>query len=78
MSNVIIKIRLLIIILLTVALFRQLGASQNTPTQKNDIEIKVLPGFQVKKVYSVLAKTHGSWVGLTSDNKGRLIACAQY
>ena len=78
MLNVIIKIRLSIIVLLSVTLFRQLGASQDTPTQKNDIEIKVLPGFQVKKVYSVPAETHGSWVGLTSDDKGRLIACAQY
>ena len=40
-------------------------------------EIKSLPGFQVKKIYSV-PKESGSWVALTSDDQGRLIACAQY
>ena len=40
-------------------------------------EIKSLPGFQVKKIYSV-PKESGSWVALTSDDQGRLIACAQH
>ena len=40
-------------------------------------EINSLPGFQVKKIYSV-PKEKGSWVALTSDNQGRLIACAQH
>ncbi|MCH2209358.1 MAG: DUF1080 domain-containing protein [Lentisphaerales bacterium] len=40
--------------------------------------IKVLPGFKVEKIHDVQKKTQGSWVGLTYDNKNRLVACDQY
>jgi putative heme-binding domain-containing protein len=40
--------------------------------------IKTLPGFKVEKLYDVQKGSQGSWVGLTHDNKGRLIASDQY
>lgn len=40
-------------------------------------QIKVLDGFQIDQVYSV-PKDQGSWVCLTTDPKGRLIASDQY
>ncbi len=40
-------------------------------------KIKVAKGFQVELVYSV-PKNQGSWVSLTNDPKGRLIASDQY
>lgn len=39
--------------------------------------IKALPGFQVELLYSVPKDQQGSWVSLTADDKGRLIACDQ-
>ena len=39
---------------------------------------KTLPGFQVDLLYSVPAPTHGSWVSMTVDPKGRLIVSDQY
>ena len=44
----------------------------------NTEHITTLPGFKVEKVHAVNKQTEGSWVGLTSDNKGRLIASDQY
>jgi len=38
---------------------------------------KTLPGFQVEKLYDVPKPTQGSWVCITFDNKGRLIASDQ-
>ena len=35
-------------------------------------------GFEVTKLYNVPKDKQGSWVGLTIDDKGRLIACDQY
>lgn len=40
--------------------------------------ITVPEGFTVDLVYSVPKGTEGSWVSLTTDDKGRLIACDQY
>jgi putative heme-binding domain-containing protein len=40
--------------------------------------IQTLPGFKVERLYSVPADKEGSWVALTVDNKGRLIASDQY
>ncbi|MBP87670.1 MAG: heme-binding protein [Planctomycetaceae bacterium] len=37
----------------------------------------VLPGFQVELLYTVPKETLGSWVSITFDNKGRLIASDQ-
>ena len=41
-------------------------------------QIKTLPGFQVELLHSVPKGQQGSWVSLTSDDKGRLIASDQY
>jgi putative heme-binding domain-containing protein len=40
-------------------------------------EVKVAEGFNVKSIYSV-PESQGSWVSLTVDEKGRLIASDQY
>ncbi|MAG56692.1 MAG: heme-binding protein [Planctomycetes bacterium] len=40
--------------------------------------LTVLKGFNAELVYSVPAKTEGSWVSLTVDPKGRLITSDQY
>ena len=38
---------------------------------------QTLPGFQVELLYTVPKDTQGSWVSLTTDNKGRLLASDQ-
>lgn len=41
-------------------------------------QFSTLPGFQVELLYEVPSESEGSWVSLTVDPKGRLIACDQY
>jgi putative heme-binding domain-containing protein len=41
-------------------------------------EVGVAKGFKVEKLYNVPKDQEGSWVALTVDHKGRLIACDQY
>ena len=41
-------------------------------------QFSTLPGFEVELLYEVPSETQGSWVSLTVDPKGRLIACDQY
>ncbi|MEO6949373.1 MAG: c-type cytochrome [Ginsengibacter sp.] len=36
------------------------------------------PGFHVEHLYSPTDNDQGSWVAMTFDNKGRMIACDQY
>lgn len=50
---------------------RGLGA---TPAE----DFRVPEGFQVELLYEVPAKEQGSWVSLTVDPQGRLVACDQY
>ena len=38
----------------------------------------VLPGFQVERLYTVPKGELGSWVCITTDDKGRLIVSDQY
>jgi len=40
--------------------------------------VVTLPGFKAEKIYDVQKSSQGSWVGLTHDHKGRLIASDQY
>ena len=40
-------------------------------------EVGVQPGFKVERLYNVPKDSEGSWVSLTTDNKGRLIASDQ-
>ena len=41
-------------------------------------QLKVAPGFKVELLYTVPKEEQGSWVGLTIDHKGRLLAADQY
>jgi putative heme-binding domain-containing protein len=41
-------------------------------------QFSTLDGFEVELIYEVPGETQGSWVSLTVDPKGRLIACDQY
>ena len=69
------RLLLSLCLLLTVfhvpSLARGLGA---TPADA----FRVPEGFQVELLYEVPAKEQGSWVSLTVDPKGRLVACDQY
>ena len=38
---------------------------------------QVLPGFQVERLYTVPKQTQGSWVAMTFDRRGRLLASDQ-
>ena len=55
-------------------------AKQNQSTGKAEInvgQIELPPGFFAEQIYKVPRKTQGSWVALTIDPQGRLIASAQ-
>ncbi|WP_395749613.1 family 16 glycoside hydrolase [Prosthecobacter sp.] len=41
-------------------------------------DIKALPGFKVELIYKVTKDNEGSWVGMTVDDKGRILATDQY
>ncbi|MEM8671828.1 MAG: c-type cytochrome [Planctomycetota bacterium] len=41
-------------------------------------QFSTLEGFEVELLYEVPSKTQGSWVSLTVDPEGRLVACDQY
>ncbi len=41
-------------------------------------EIVTLPGFTAERLYVVPKEEQGSWVALTPDPKGRILACDQY
>ncbi len=41
-------------------------------------DIEILPGFKVELLHVVPKAEQGSWVSLTTDPKGRLLACDQY
>lgn len=51
-----------------------IGANVATPVAN----IKTLPGFKVELLYSVPGGEQGSWVNLTTDDKGRIYASDQY
>lgn len=51
-------------------------ASVAENTVPNDV-FETLPGFQVELLYTVPKEEHGSWVAITSDPQGRLIASDQ-
>src|SRR5262245_13143852 len=40
--------------------------------------ITTLPGFKVERLYSVPSVDQGSWVSLTFDPKGRMLASDQF
>ncbi|MBA4067912.1 MAG: heme-binding protein [Isosphaera sp.] len=53
------------------------AAAQPKGKGKAPGEFKTLPGFKVEKLFAVPKDTLGSWVCLTADDKGRLIASDQ-
>ena len=48
------------------------------PPPADPAAINVPPGFKVEMLYSVPRTDQGSWVSLTPDPKGRLLASDQY
>lgn len=54
------------------------GASSKPATAIAAKDITVPAGFSVEQLYVVPKDEQGSWVALTTDDKGRLIACDQY
>src|SRR6478609_4304932 len=40
--------------------------------------LKIPPGFKAEHLYSPSANGQGSWVGMTWDDKGRMITVDQY
>jgi putative heme-binding domain-containing protein len=54
------------------------GAKFKTPTATPIELIKAKKDFKVELLYSVPKATQGSWVSMTVDDKGRLIASDQY
>ena len=52
-------------------------AEEKSSRETNVNPIHLPAGFFVEKIYEVPGKTHGSWVALTVDPQGRLIASAQ-
>jgi putative heme-binding domain-containing protein len=55
------------------------GTADPEPPPAADLgTLKVADGFQAELLYSVPAESQGSWVAMTVDPKGRLIASDQY
>ena len=55
------------------------GGNNNGPAESiAAADITAPKGFKVEKLYNVPKDQEGSWVALTVDQKGRLIACDQY
>ncbi len=56
------------------------GGSKNSGPSESiaAADVTVPKGFKVEKLYNVPKDQEGSWVALTVDPKGRLIACDQY
>jgi putative heme-binding domain-containing protein len=54
------------------------SAQPKEPPATDPATMKVAKGFQVELLYSVPAKTQGSWVNLCTDPRGRLIVSDQY
>jgi putative heme-binding domain-containing protein len=48
------------------------------PLVVQPMDISVLPGFRVELLHTVPKAEQGSWVSMTIDPKGRIIACDQY
>ncbi len=53
------------------------GAPSGPPKVTAPEEIQLRPGFRVELIHAVPKSDEGSWVSMTVDPKGRLIACDQ-
>ncbi|MES2737947.1 MAG: c-type cytochrome [Verrucomicrobiota bacterium] len=56
----------------------KIGSSKGDGTVVAAADVTVPKGFKVELLYTVPKEEQGSWVALTTDDKGRLIACDQY
>ncbi|MDH4476951.1 MAG: DUF1080 domain-containing protein [Verrucomicrobiaceae bacterium] len=54
------------------------GAVSGSSDVTEPKDIKTLPGFKVEMLHKVSKESEGSWVGLTVDDRGRLLATDQY
>ncbi|MFT5122660.1 MAG: putative heme-binding domain-containing protein [Kiritimatiellia bacterium] len=54
------------------------ASSRKGSSSPATIPVTTLPGFKAEKIYEVNKATQGSWVGMTVDPKGRIIATDQY
>ncbi len=52
--------------------------AQKPSSTPSTMPVVTLPGFKAEKIYDVDKQTQGSWVGMTVDPKGRIIATDQY
>ncbi len=55
-----------------------LAKTADTSALPDETQIQAPPGFKVERIYTVPKEQEGSWVTLTEDSKGRLIAGDQY
>lgn len=54
------------------------AAGPSAPPQATDVaSIQLLPGFKIELIHAVPKSDQGSWVSMTVDPKGRLLACDQ-
>ncbi len=71
-------------LLLVFMVLIMLGTSCNQPGKDKENldpkieQLKLSPGFHAEHLYSPGENNQGSWVAMTFDNKGRMIACDQY
>jgi len=55
----------------------KVGGPMVPPTATSPSDIQIHPGFKVELIYAVPKSVQGSWVSMTVDNKGRMVACDQ-
>lgn len=69
-----------LILILTVCLVISCGKSEEKtePLHPKLEKLKLIPGFKAEHIYSPGENEQGSWVGITFDDKGRMIATDQY
>lgn len=70
-------VSLLALMLLTFGTFPAVGLAAGFNATPVD-QFSTLDGFEVELIYEVPGETQGSWVSLTVDPQGRLLACDQY
>jgi putative heme-binding domain-containing protein len=69
-----------IILLLTLGVLYSCGkkVEEKGPIDQKVAKLKLPAGFEAEHLYSPGENEQGSWVGVTFDNKGRMIATDQY
>ena len=79
MSSTNVTMRFLSLLLITGILFScGKGAEESKPLHPKVAKLKLPEGFKAEHLYSPGEHEQGSWVGMTFDDKGRMIATDQY